>query len=406
MKHKILKFAAAILFVFGGHLMAQEIQFAGALEFSPSGTLFVGDNIGGAIYAFEIGSGTAPEKPIPVNVDNINIRVASILGVGQNALEINDMAVHPVTREIYLSVTRGYGLSAQPAIVKVDRNGNLTNVRLRELNFTRQALDDVPDGTKHFQARSMMGAPTPKDLAKAKTPMHTLAIMDIEYYKGEIFVAGISNEEFASTLRRITYPFTGKYGSSKIKIWHIAHDHYETRAPIRSMVVKNIDGKDQLIATYTCSPLVIIPLDQLKDGASVTGKTIGDIGNGQPIDMVLYNHPMMKKEFLFITNNSRMPQIIPIDGLSNAKEYTEGTLNPGMKMDGMGLPIGAVGYPTMFVGSSIQIDLLNDMYFVSLTRDAQTGNLDLESLVTMFPIKLHSLYAEYDFPGVPAPKME
>ena len=59
----------------------------------------------------------------------------------------------------------------------------------------------------------------------------------------------------------------------------------------------------------------------------------------------------------------------------------------------------------MFVGSSIQIDLLNDMYFVSLTRDAQTGSLDLESLATMFPVKLHRLYAEYDFPGVAPPAM-
>ena len=47
----------------------------------------------------------------------------------------------------------------------------------------------------------------------------------------------------------------------------------------------------------------------------------------------------------------------------------------------------------MFVGSSIQIDLLNEMFFVSLTRDAQTGSLDLESLPTMFPVKLRTIYA-------------
>jgi len=59
----------------------------------------------------------------------------------------------------------------------------------------------------------------------------------------------------------------------------------------------------------------------------------------------------------------------------------------------------------MFVGSSLQIDLLNEMYFVSLTRDAQTGSLDLESLITMFPVKLHRLTAEYDFPSVAPPEM-
>ncbi|MCH7773702.1 MAG: hypothetical protein IH784_04755, partial [Bacteroidetes bacterium] len=45
---------------------AQEIQSAAALGFSPDGVLFVGDNVGGAIYAFDMGKGTAPAKPAPV----------------------------------------------------------------------------------------------------------------------------------------------------------------------------------------------------------------------------------------------------------------------------------------------------------------------------------------------------
>ena len=95
-----------------GMISAQEIQSAAALGFSPDGVLFVGDNVGGAIYAFDMGKGTAPVKPAPVNVENIDARVASILGVDPGAIVINDMAVHPVTREIYLSVTRGYGSTA------------------------------------------------------------------------------------------------------------------------------------------------------------------------------------------------------------------------------------------------------------------------------------------------------
>ena len=38
---------------------AQDIQSAAALGFSPDGVLFVGDNVGGAIYAFEMGRQTA-----------------------------------------------------------------------------------------------------------------------------------------------------------------------------------------------------------------------------------------------------------------------------------------------------------------------------------------------------------
>ena len=402
----IVLFAFPLLLGLGTPTMAQDMRTAGALAFSPNGILFVGDNVGGAIYAFDVGKGTAPEKPAPVDVDNIDARVGSILGVGPRAIVINDMAVHPGSREVYISVTRGHGAAAKPAIVKVDSQGNLMNIRLHELKYSKQVLHDVPDGSKHFQVRGMMGPPSAKDIVKAQMPMNILAIMDIEYYNGEIFVAGISNEEFSSTLRRIPYPFSGHYGSSKIRMFHIAHDHYETRAPIRAMVAKKLNGTDYLIAAYTCSPVVLIPLHELKDGASVTGRTIGDMGNGQPLDMIPFYHPMMKKEFLFVTNNSRMPQVFPVDGLADATVYTEDNTPRGMKMDAMGVfPFGPLGSMVMFVGSSIQIDLLNDMFFVSLTRDAQTGSLDLESLPTMFPVKLHNLYAEYDFPGVAHPKM-
>lgn len=234
--------------------------------------------------------------------------------------------------------------------------------------------------------------------------MSTLAIMDIEFHNNDIFVAGISNEEFSSTLRRIPFPFNGKQAASSVKIYHIAHDQYETRAPIRSMLIMNIDGKDQLVAAYTCSPIVLIPLDQIVDGAKITGNTIGDMGNGQPIDMVSYN--MHGNEFLLITNNSRSPQVIPVAGLQAAKVVTEVDFERGGKQDlSPEIPYGPVGEMIMFTGSSLQIDLLNEMFFVSLTRDALTGSLDLESNFTFFPNRLHNLIAEYDFPGVPHPKM-
>ena len=38
-----------------------DIRFAGALEFAADGTLFVGDNHNGAIYAFEIPAEAGPE---------------------------------------------------------------------------------------------------------------------------------------------------------------------------------------------------------------------------------------------------------------------------------------------------------------------------------------------------------
>ena len=64
------------------------------------------------------------------------------------------------------------------------------------------------------------------------------------------------------------------------------------------------------------------------------------------------------------------------------------------------MPYGPMGKDVMFVGSSLQIDLLNENQFVSLTRDAPTGSLDLETLMAMAPFKLHNIdAAEFDFPS-------
>ncbi len=397
-------FISTLIMVFAISLVnAQQIGALGALEFSPQGVLFAGDNVSGAIHAFDLSSENRKKDKFEINVYNIDAQVAAVLGTSQGNIKINDMAVHPKSGEVYLTVTRGHGIDALPVLVKINAANQVKNIDLASIKATTQRLTKLPDGSQKFVLRGTMAPPTPKEIAKSKRPMRMLSILDMEYYKGELFVAGISNEEFCSVLRRMPYPFNGKESISNIEMFHIAHDEYETRAPIRSMLVKNIDGKDQMVAAYTCSPLVLIPLNELKDGAKVKARTLGDMGNGQPIDMVSFN--MMGKEMLFVTNNSRMPQVIPLSGLNNAKVVTEKDFERGQKADlGSVLPYGPMGKPVMFVGASLQIDLLNEGQFVSLTRDAQTGSLDLETTYTMFPNKLNNLTAEMDFPGYQPPK--
>ena len=56
-------------------------------------------------------------------MDSINARVAEALGVTANEITINGMAVHPVTQDVYLSVSRGFGQGALPAVVRVSPDG-------------------------------------------------------------------------------------------------------------------------------------------------------------------------------------------------------------------------------------------------------------------------------------------
>ena len=64
------------------------------------------------------------------------------------------------------------------------------------------------------------------------------------------------------------------------------------------------------------------------------------------------------------------------------------------------LPLGAVGKAVMFWGASMRADLLNEKFLISLTRDTQSGDLNLESLpIFPIPIKLDQVWSEYDFEG-------
>jgi len=66
------------------------------------------------------------------------------------------------------------------------------------------------------------------------------------------------------------------------EIYHTGHNLIETRAPIRAMSFATWGGKPYLVAAYTCTPIVTIPLDELKDGAHIRGKTIASSVTATP----------------------------------------------------------------------------------------------------------------------------
>lgn len=376
----------------------QTVNSLGTMVFNDEGILFIGDNISGSILAFDFKNEKPQKRNFEINIYNIDARIASVLGTSPASVLVNDIAVHPKSGEVYLSVTRGHGLDALPALLKVDSTNQLTVIDIPHASFTSQSLSKLPSIESKIGLRgTARSAPTPKEVAKSQRSLRTLAIVAMEYYNGELFVAGISNEEFCSVLRRMPYPFDGTESISNIEMYHIVHDNYESRAPIRSMAVKTIDGKDQLVAAYTCSPLVIIPLEELQDSQKVKAKTVGDMGNGQPIDMVPFK--MKGEEMLFVTNNSRSPMVIPVKELNGAKGVTKKDFKSGPKLDvNPIMPYGPVGKAVMFTGASLRIDLLNDSKFISLNRDFETGNLDLISLSTFVPFKLHNIVGQKDVP--------
>jgi hypothetical protein len=125
----------------------------------------------------------------------------------------------------------------------------------------------------------------------------------MEFLNGNLMVAGLSNEEWSSALRSIPYPFQKAEEGATLQIWHSSHGRYETQSPVRTFVPYTVGGEKVILAAYTCTPLVKIPVSDLKPGAKVKGVTIADLGAGNsPLDMVPYRKD--GHDYILVANTS------------------------------------------------------------------------------------------------------
>jgi len=218
-----------------------KLRSAGQLAFGPDDVLFVADAVGTAVYAVNLADSDKPGEEEMSGIEDVDEKAAALLGTTARDVLIQDIAVHPKSKNIYLSVSRGRGDDATPVILKVNGKGNFSIVELEGSSYSKAMIGNAPAE----DAKTRRGQ-----------PMRALTITDIAYSDGHLFVAGLSNEEFASNLRKIPYPFSGKTSATSIEIYHAAHGKFETHAPISTLMPYEVEGEAHLLAAYTCTPLV------------------------------------------------------------------------------------------------------------------------------------------------------
>jgi hypothetical protein len=289
------------------------LRSAGVLAFGPDNVLFVGDIAGAAVHAFALReSDLTPQTDVELGnfhnfeghdlVRGLDQKLAGLLGTTYDQIVVNDLAVHQPTQQIFMSVERGRGPNANAAIVKVD-HGKLEILDLDSIPHSQAAIPNEPSRNAMLEFE----------------PQQRFAITDLKYYNGEIFVTGISNQRFASTLYRIPYPFTAQMTTSTVEIWHPVHGEFETRAPIIRQLIREVHGEPYLFAVYGCTPLVRFPLRSLKNGAHVRGDVIGQLGYGSnPLDMFTFSDPFDGKEYLLVTIDVLSASRIAISELESA----------------------------------------------------------------------------------------
>jgi len=238
---------------------AADIKSISRLAAGPNNVLFVADWKEGRVHALTLPE--AQQKPAGASFNILDLDARLSEQVGGAKITVEDMIARPGAEEVYVAVS--YGVGKSPALFRVTSDQKVHRVDLKSAKSTSIALRDAP--TSNFKFWKEM-------------PERSFTVTDLKWHDGELFIAGLSNQDFASTLRRARYPFDSDQSITSVEIYHTGHNLIETRAPIRAMSFATWGGKTYLVAAYTCTPLVTIPLDELKDGAHIRGKTIAELG--------------------------------------------------------------------------------------------------------------------------------
>jgi hypothetical protein len=334
-----------------------DIQSAGPLTFGPEGILFIGDTKSAALFAIDTGDRTAATEKHSVQVKDLAGKIAGMLGTDARQVQINDLAINPLSGNVYVAVSRGRGPEAIPVIVRIVGDGKLEEVALDNVRFAKAEIPNAPaPAAAQAQAQSRGGDPRRE------------SITDLAYVDGRVFLAGISNEEFSSRLIAIPFPFSSEgFDGAAIEIYHGAHGRFETKSPVRTFVAYKIQNEPYLLAAYTCTPLVKMPVSELKAGAHVKGTTIAELGNrNRPLDMIVYQKD--GKDYLLLANDSRGVMKITTEGAGTAESITEPVRNGGTK---------GLGYDKITsLKGVVQLDKLDDRHAVILVQDADGLNLE------------------------------
>jgi hypothetical protein len=296
--------AAALSIAAGINMPAGKVELksAGALAMGPDGILFVGDSVGGKIVALDVDDAASKAGGSSVEIKGINEKIAAMLGTTADQILIQDIVVSPASKSVYIAVSRGRGADAAAVILRATPTGKLSEISLGNIKHQEVALSDQPQ----------------QDRQRVET------ITQLKYVDHKVYVAGLSNEEFSSSLRAIPFPFNSADKGAGIEIWHGSHGRFETNAPVRTFVPYEINGEKAILAAYTCTPLVRIPVSELKPGNKVKGTTIAELGAGnKPLDMIVYSKD--GKNYILMANSRRGVMKLTADHLESYKPITKQT---------------------------------------------------------------------------------
>jgi hypothetical protein len=249
-----------------------------AIAFGPNGLLLIGG--GARVVTVETGD-TKESTWSRSDIANIDELLAGKLGMKAKDIEIRKLAVNPASRKAYVAV------QALPTktnlILTIDGTGTVAEFPLEAVKYNSYSL------------------------ATPKTSI--TKVTDIAWVGGKIVAATQATDKFASRVFTIN-PSARDGAPTQIstKTYHTGHGQWETKAPLRVLMPYVENGKNNVVGSFTCTPIVRYDIDAVKDDDQVVGNSVVELGQGNtPRSMFTYERNGKRYILISVGRNNKQP---------------------------------------------------------------------------------------------------
>ncbi|TAD86845.1 MAG: hypothetical protein EAZ99_19390 [Alphaproteobacteria bacterium] len=355
------------------------IQSISAMTVAPDGRLIVADWRAGALHTLTLPTAPASSGPGAFNLTGLDAALAAVGPGRARATALVWDGVH------------------NRAVIALEAAGR---------PFLALALNDgtfvTLDPDSAIAASTPLEDPPGEALIWGSTPVRSLTVTSLAWQGNTLLVAGVANTDFSSTLRRIAYPFGSATTKTRIEMYHAVHNQIETRAPIRAMTTVTLNGVDHLLAAYTCTPLVTLPLSALADGTAVRAKTIAELGFGNtPLSVTPFAivYQGQRSDWVLVANAAKSADLIPLPAIAAAATGA-GLSTPVKAPFEQFAGVQAIPVP---LGNLVAMVDQGPLFLLGLRRDVEDGALQFVSFRKGAFFRLSDFVNEYDMPGYSYP---
>ena len=354
------------------------IESFNEMTFGPNGILFVGDSKGAKIFAIATQDTIESEIKTGFLMKDIESRVADYLGQSKEDIMFHEMALNPISKNIYISISlkrkewnmpsRNPDMIAYSDILlMIDINTKeITKVNLNNIFFSQYEVKDAP----------------PKESIMYNINQRTITFTDMKFRDNELLLAGKSGENFTPIFKSLDFPFTKKAKTTKIEYFYYGHDRYVSWFPASAFDTYTVDGNSKLLAVFYGNPLITFNLNEFSGSETDTirGKNISELwgGHSKAVDMIQYNYKNIDYVLISLSNRGlaefRLDDIKAFQGDLIAKRKQ---LKNEVEIRREYASSSEVGvHYKIFAGPVQEMENYSTDHFMALQR-MENGNMDL-----------------------------